>query len=62
MENQAQIQVPDSKALHIERDQELNHWSKKFGISMDELLKAVQTGGTTAAAAVEKYVKRLGTH
>ena len=50
MENQAQIQVPENKTINFEKDQELNYWSKKFGISIDELLKAVQSGGTTTDA------------
>ena len=58
MENQAQIKVPENKALHFEKDHELKHWSKKFGISIDELLKAIQAGGTSTDA-IEKYVKRL---
>jgi hypothetical protein len=59
MENQSQITASKHKMVHSEKDHELNHWSKKFGISRDELLKAEQSG-ETSANAVEKYVKRLG--
>jgi len=39
-------------------DHELNYFSKKFGITREELLAVVKHGGTIASA-VENYVKRL---
>ncbi|WP_183572888.1 DUF3606 domain-containing protein [Mucilaginibacter sp. X5P1] len=53
MENQTQEQL-----VSIGDDQELNYWSKEFGIAKEELIAVFKQGGTFASA-VENYVKTL---
>lgn len=58
MENLIQNQEQQSNVNEINDDQELNYWSKEFGIAREELLEFVKRGGTFAAA-VENYVQHL---
>jgi hypothetical protein len=58
MNNKFQIELPDNRKTGTEADQELEYWSKEFGISKDELKAAVKSG-KTVAEAVEKYVKEV---
>lgn len=58
MENLVQTQEQQSNVNVSADDQELNYWSKEFGIAKEELLEFVKRGGTFAAA-VENYVKNL---
>ncbi|SDS85103.1 Protein of unknown function [Mucilaginibacter mallensis] len=53
MENQTQ-----DKIISTGDDQELNYWSKEFGIAKEELIAVFKQGGTFASA-VENYVKNL---
>jgi hypothetical protein len=36
---------PDDSRIDVNQDHELRYWSEKFGVSRDELRKAVQTAG-----------------
>jgi hypothetical protein len=58
MENLIQNQERQSNVKIASDEQELNYWSKEFGIAKEELLEFVKRGGTFAAA-VENYVQRL---
>jgi len=46
---------PDRDRINVHEDYELRDWSKKFGVSPDELKKAVQSVGTSAEA-VRKHL------
>ena len=58
MENQVQEQLPVSSQNISADEQELNYWSKEFGIAKEEMISAFKHGGTIASA-VENYVKTL---
>lgn len=45
----------DSTRIDVNEDWELDHWSKKFGVTKEQLKEAVETVGTSAAA-VQKYL------
>jgi hypothetical protein len=53
MENQTQNQV-----VNTSEEQDINYWSKEFGIAKEELIAVLKQGGTFASA-VENYVKNL---
>ena len=36
---------PDDARINVEQDHEVRYWSAKFGVSRDELRKAVQAAG-----------------
>jgi len=57
MDNKAKTGSPDGKRINVEEDYELEYWSEKFGISRNELKKAVKAAGTSAAA-VKNYLKK----
>jgi len=57
MDNKTKTGSPDSKRINIEEDYEVSYWSDKFGISHDELKKAVNAAGTSAEA-VKKYLNK----
>jgi hypothetical protein len=40
----------DRTRVNVEQDYELKYWSERFGVSPDELRKAVQQVGTSADA------------
>ena len=46
----------DRKRINVNEDYELRDWSKKFGVSQDELKAAVKAVGASASA-VEKHLK-----
>jgi hypothetical protein len=46
----------DRKRIDVNQDYELRDWSKKFGVSPDELKEAVQAVGTQADK-VEQHLK-----
>jgi len=49
----------DRKRIDVNQDYELRDWSKKFGVSADQLKEAVQAVGTQADR-VEEYLKHRG--
>ena len=49
----------DRKRINVNQDHELRNWSKKFGVTSDELKKAVASVGDRAEA-VEKHLKQRG--
>ena len=45
----------DRERINVHKDYELRDWSKKFGVSKEELKKAVQSVGNSAEA-VRKHL------
>lgn len=48
---------PDRGRINVNESYELQDWSKKFGVTPDELKKAVKAVGTSAKD-VEEYLKK----
>jgi len=48
---------PDSRRVNIHEEHELDYWTKEFGVSKEELIKAVDAVGTSAEE-VRKYLKK----
>jgi Protein of unknown function (DUF3606) len=48
---------PDDARINVEQDHELGYWSEKFGVSRDELRKAVEAAGPMAKD-VQKHLNR----
>lgn len=57
MDNKKHTGSPDRDRINVNEDYELQDWSRKFGITPDELKKAVKAVGTSAKE-VEKYLKK----
>ena len=49
----------DRKRINVNQDHELRTWAHKFGVSTEDLKKAVQAAGDSADA-VEKHLKSRG--
>jgi hypothetical protein len=49
----------DRKRIDVTQDYEVRDWSKKFGVSQEQLKEAVQAVGTQADR-VEEYLKNRG--
>jgi len=47
----------DRTRINVNEDYEVRHWSKKFGVTQDQLKKAVGKVGTSAEA-VKKHLGR----
>jgi hypothetical protein len=47
----------DNSRINVEQDHELGYWSKMFGVTRDELRKAVQAAGPMAKD-VQKHLGR----
>lgn len=47
----------DRDKINVNEDYELRDWAKKFGVSKEELKKAVQSVGNSAAA-VRKHLDK----
>ncbi len=56
MDNKSNVGGQDRTRINIHEDYELRDWSKKFGVTPDELKTAVAAVGTSAAA-VEAHLK-----
>lgn len=55
MDDKSKVGKPDRDRINVNEDYELRDWSKKFGVSAEELKKAVQKVGTSADA-VRKHL------
>jgi len=55
-DNKSKVGSPDRDRINIHEDYELRHWSKKFGVSAEQLKAAVTAVGPTAKA-VEAHLK-----
>lgn len=56
-DDKSKVGGQDRSRINIHEDYELRDWSKKFGVSPDELRAAVAAVGTSADA-VEKHLKQ----
>jgi hypothetical protein len=57
MDNKKDPGRPDRDRINVNEDYELQDWSEKFGVSPEELRKAVQAVGTMAKD-VEAYLRK----
>jgi hypothetical protein len=55
-DDKSKVGSPDRDRINVHEDYELRHWSKKFGVSADELKAAVTAVGPMAKA-VEAHLK-----
>jgi hypothetical protein len=49
---------PDSSRVNIHEDYEVRYWTEKFGVTKEQLIKAVEKAGTSAKA-VEEELNRV---
>lgn len=57
MDNKKKAGTPDRDRINVHEEYELRDWSKKFGVSHEELKKAVKAVGTMARD-VEEFLKK----
>ena len=57
MDNKENTGSPDRDRINVNEDYELRDWSQKFGVSPEELKRAVQSVGASVKA-VENYLKK----
>lgn len=55
MDDKSKTGRQDYSQINVNEDYELQYWSKKFGVTLDELKEAVKVAGTQVAA-VEEYL------
>jgi hypothetical protein len=48
---------PDRNRINTSEDYEVRYWADKFGVSHDELNKAVKNSGSNDPKKVEEYLK-----
>ena len=56
-DDKRKIGKPDRDRINLNEDYEVKDWSKKFGVSAQELINAVKAVGNNAAD-VEKFLKK----
>jgi len=56
-DNKSKVGKHDRERININEYYELRDWSKKFGVSREELKKAVQKVGTSAEAVRKQLGK-----
>ncbi len=62
MSDNPNIRQPgDRQRINVNQEHELRHWSQKFGVSQDELRKAVDAVGPMADD-VERRLRGEGSH
>lgn len=57
MDDKKNVGNPDRSRINVHEEYELNDWSKKFGVSQEELKAAVKAVGTEAKD-VEEYLSK----
>ena len=57
MDNKQKVGSPDRDRINVGEDYELEDWSKKFGVTKEQLKSAVRAVGSSAKA-VEKHLKK----
>jgi len=57
MDNKDKIGAPDRDLINTSENYELEYWSNKFGVSIEQLKVAVKAVGNSAAK-VEQYLKK----
>jgi len=57
MDNKQKVGSPDRDRINLSEDYELEDWSKKFGVTKEQLKSAVKAVGSSAEA-VEKHLKK----
>jgi hypothetical protein len=57
MDNKKKTGSPDRDRINVNEDYELQDWAEKFGVTPDELRRAVKAAGTSAKD-VERYLKK----
>ncbi len=48
----------DASRINVNEEYEVRYWSQKFGITADELRKAVQQAGVSAKAVEEQLARK----
>ena len=56
-DNKKNIGNPDRSRINVNESYELNDWSRKFGVTPEQLKKAVKKVGSIASD-VEAYLKK----
>ena len=54
MDNKSKRGGQDRSRINMHEDYEVRYWSKKFGVTKEELQRAVKKAGTSSAKAIEK--------
>jgi hypothetical protein len=57
MDNKTKVGTPDRELINVNEDYELQYWSEKFGVTRDELKKAVAAVGTSVKK-VQAYLDK----
>jgi len=57
MDNKAKVGTPDRELINVNEDYELQYWSEKFGVTREELKKAVAAVGTSVKK-VQAYLDK----
>jgi Protein of unknown function (DUF3606) len=57
MDNKTKTGSPDSDLINAGEDYEVQYWSKKFGVSAEQLKTAIKAVGNSAQA-VAKHLKK----
>jgi hypothetical protein len=57
MDDKTKTGSPDSDLVNVSEEYEVQYWSKKFGVSAEDLKSAVKAVGNSAKA-VEQHLKK----
>lgn len=49
----------DRSRINLSEDYEVRYWTEKFGVTREELTRAVQKAGSSAAAVAKELGKEL---
>jgi 3-oxoacyl-[acyl-carrier-protein] synthase III len=58
VDDKTKHRVQDAKLISLNEDREVEYWAKRFGVTKERLVQAVQRVGHSAAA-VEADLKRI---
>jgi hypothetical protein len=58
MDNKEKVGGQDRARINVNEEYEVEYWKLRFGVSSEELKRAVEEAGTTQAEAIELYLKK----
>jgi hypothetical protein len=58
MDNKEKVGGQDRARINVNEEYEVEYWKLRFGVSSEELKRAVEEAGTTQAEEIELYLKK----
>lgn len=59
-DNKTKKSSPDNRRINTKQPYEVSYWTKKWGITLQQLIGAKTATGSTSVRKIQEYLKRKG--